>query len=286
MISTGSCPLCGVVPLRRLFAKAGRQFAACVKCGLEMQTPIPTPESLEAYYDAQFADGIYAVFTAAGQMKTMTARWRLKEIARWRKAQGRWLDVGCADGVFVREAAASGVQAEGVELSGVAASSAVAGGLQVRHGRLADVESRAAFDLISAFDVIEHVADPLAFLRDIVTRLRSGGHAVLTLPDKSCIFARLMGARWWFYIPDEHLHYFDRTIMRALLDKVGLETVNIGRAFKPLTYDYGLSQFEAFNPLIHRAMKVASAIIPARLRRRTVPLYIGEMMVIARKPAG
>lgn len=272
--------------MRRLFEKAGRRFAACTKCGLAMQVPLPPAETLQAYYDAQFADGMYAVFTAAEQMKTMTAKWRLKAIAPWVRPQGRWLDVGCANGVFVREAAATGVQAEGIELSGVAVSSAVASGLPVRRGALADVASGAAFDCISAFDVIEHVADPLAFLQDIVGRLRPGGHAVLTLPDKSSIFARLMGARWWFYIPDEHLHYFDRVIMRALLDKVGLETVSIGRAFKPLTYDYGLTQFEAYNPLIHGAMRLAAAIIPPGLRRRIVPLYIGEMMVIARKRAG
>ena len=111
MVGPGSCPLCGVVPLRRLFEKGGRQFAACVKCGLEMQAPIPAAEALQSYYDTQFSDGIYAVFTAAEQMKTMTARWRLQEMAQWIRPQGRWLDVGCANGVFVREAAASGVRA-------------------------------------------------------------------------------------------------------------------------------------------------------------------------------
>lgn len=279
-----TCPLCGENPLRWLFEKKGRQFWACQKCGLEKQVPLPTLSELQTYYDAQFDSGMYQTFTSAEQMKTMTARQRLKEITPWIKPQGRWLDVGCANGVFVREAAALGAQAEGVELSSVAVNQAVEAGLPVRCGALEDVGTGADFDCITAFDVLEHVLDPLTFLQDIASRLKPGGHAALTMPDKSSIYAQLMGSRWWFYIPEEHLHYFDHEIIRALMIKVGLEPVNVSRTFKPLTYDYGLTQFIEFNPLIYRVMKLASAILPRKLRQWIVPLYIGEMKVIARKP--
>lgn len=279
-----TCPLCGENPLRWLFEKKGRQFWVCQKCGLEMQVPLPTLEELQSYYDAQFDSGMYQTFTSAEQMKTMTARQRLKEITPWIRLQGRWLDVGCANGVFVREAAALGAQAEGVELSRVAVAQAVEAGLPVRCGALEEVPAGPDFDCITAFDVLEHVLDPLTFLQDIVARLKPGGHAALTMPDKSSLYARLMGARWWFYIPEEHLHYFDHEIIRALMIKVGLEPVVVSRTFKPLTYDYGLTQFIEFNPLIYRVMKLASVILPRKLRQWIVPLYIGEMKVIARKP--
>ncbi|MFN0077702.1 MAG: class I SAM-dependent methyltransferase [Prosthecobacter sp.] len=279
-----SCPVCGKVSLRWLFEKKGRQFWACQKCGLEKQVPLPTLQELQAYYDSQFDSGMYQTFTSAEQMKTMTAKQRLKEITPVIKPQGRWLDVGCANGVFVREAAASGAKAEGVELSSVAVAQAVEAGLPVRCGGLEDVEDTASFDCITAFDVLEHVLDPLTFMQDIAKRLKPGGYAALTMPDKSSIFAKLMGSRWWFYIPEEHLHYFDHAIIRQLMIKVGLEPVVVARTFKPLTYDYGLTQFIEFNPLIYRVMKLASAIIPKKLRQWIVPLFIGEMKVIARKP--
>lgn len=279
-----SCPVCGEVSLRWLFEKKGRQFWACQNCSLEKQVPLPTLQELQAYYDAQFDSGMYQTFTSAEQMKTMTAKQRLKEITPVIKPQGRWLDVGCANGVFVREAAASGAKAEGVELSSVAVAQAVEAGLPVRCGGLEEIEDAPSFDCITAFDVLEHVLDPLTFMQDIAKRLKPGGHAALTMPDKSSIFAKLMGSRWWFYIPEEHLHYFDHTIIRQLMIKVGLEPVVVARTFKPLTYDYGLTQFIEFNPLIYRVMKLASAVIPKKLRQWIVPLYIGEMKVIARKP--
>ena len=280
-----SCPLCGEVSLRWMFEKKGRQFWACQKCGLEKQVPLPTLKELQAYYDSQFDSGMYQTFTSAEKMKTMTAKQRLKEMTPFIKPQGRWLDVGCANGVFVREAAALGAQAEGVELSSVAVDQAVAAGLPVICGGLEDVENAPSFDCITAFDVLEHVLDPLTFLQDIAKRLKPGGHAALTMPDKSSVYAKLMGSRWWFYIPEEHLHYFDHEIIRKLMIKVGLEPVIVGRTFKPLTYDYGLTQFIEFNPFIYRVMKLVSGLLPQRLRQWIVPLYIGEMKVIARKPA-
>ena len=284
-LGSDSCPLCGPVELKPLFEKKARRFWSCSKCGLEKQHPLPTLAELAAYYDGQFSTGMYQTFTSAEEMKTMTARQRLKEILPTIPPTGRWLDVGCANGVFVREAAALGANAEGVELSSVAVSQATAAGLPVVCGGLEDVSAEPAFDCITAFDVLEHVLDPLEFLQGIAKRLKPGGHAALTMPDKSSIYAKVMGSRWWFYIPEEHLHYFDPEIIRQLMHKVGLEPVAVGRTFKPLTYDYGLTQFIEFNPLIYRVMKLASSFIPRRLRQWIVPLYIGEMKAIARKPA-
>ena len=227
---------------------------------------------------------MYSTFTAAEQMKTNTARQRLKEINRWIPDGGKWLDVGCANGVFVREAHLAGAEASGVELSQVAVEQAQAMGLDVRCGSLEDIEEGPTYDCITAFDVLEHVLDPRAFMASISARLKPGGYAALTLPDRSSIFAKLMGSRWWFYIPEEHLHYFTPKTALALGQKVGLEPVHGGRTFKPLTYDYGLTQFIEFNPLIYKVMKAASALIPAKLRSWIVPLYIGEMKVIFRKP--
>lgn len=278
------CPLCDATPHRYLFEKKGRHFYECLTCKLEQQVPLPTLKELSDYYDAQFDSGMYQTFTSAEQMKTLTAKQRLKEITPSISPTGRWLDVGCANGVFVREATALGAKAEGVELSAVAVNQAVEAGLPVQCGALEDVPNEPAYDCITAFDVLEHVLDPLTFLKDIAQRLKPGGHTALTMPDKSSIFARLMGSRWWFYIPEEHLHYFDQDTIRQLMLKVGLEPVLVGRTYKPLTYDYGLTQFIEFNPLIYRVMKLASFIIPSRLRQWIVPLYIGELKVIARKP--
>ena len=286
-VTQSDCPLCEPSYFDWMFAKSGRHFWRCQSCGLVKQHPLPTPEELRAYYEEEFAGGMYEIFTTAEQMKTMTARRRLRELKPHLPSplSGRWLDVGCANGVFVREAAAQGVEAAGVELSQVAVDQSVAMGLKVHCGDIASLPIEESFDCITGFDILEHVLDPKSFLDDLVARLRPGGHIALTLPDKASLFARLMGKRWWFFIPEEHLHYFDQSLMMKLFEAAGLRVIHTGRTFKPLTFDYGLTQFAEYNPLIYRLMKMASAVLPRRLRQYIVPLYIGEMKIIGRLPA-
>ncbi len=247
-----------------------------------MQWPLPTQAELAQYYDREFAQGMYRTFTQAASMKEQTAQYRLRRVLRWADVEGKWLDVGCANGVFVASAAGVGADAYGIELSEVAVDQAVENGLQVRRARIEDLPSSERYSCITAFDVIEHVLDPFGFLEAISARLQPGGICVLSLPDLSSVYAKVMGKNWWFYIPEEHLHYFHPKNIQRLADRVGLEPIHIGKTFKPLTFDYGLTQFKEFNPWIYRVLSASSLVIPARLRRAIIPCYIGEMLVVLR----
>lgn len=281
---TLSCPLCGPGLFKRLFVKKERAFWRCGKCSLELQHPLPTQDELRDYYEQSFASGMYLDFTSANLMKEMTARQRLKEIRKRISISGRWLDVGCANGVFVKTLADNGVDAEGIELSDHAVKAAKDAGLNVKCAMLSDVPADETFDCITAFDVLEHVLDPVAFVGETLERLKPGGHAVFTLPNTGGIVRRIMGRRWYFYIPEEHLHFFSSKNLESFLKKSGFETVQIGATFKPMTYDYALTQFSEFNPLIYRVLNTVGWIIPKAIRRWPVPLPIGELRAIARKP--
>ena len=120
-------------------------------------------------------------FTDAADMKSITARYRLKRI-RLLCRPGRWLDVGSADGRFVEAARGAGIDAVGVELSAVAVQAARERGVPVQQGSIADVDD-GPYDTATAFDVIEHVPDPEGFLSHIAGVLPEGGTLVLTLPN-------------------------------------------------------------------------------------------------------
>jgi hypothetical protein len=67
------------------------------------------------------------------------------------------------------------------------------------------------------------------------------------------------------------------------LARAGLETERCVRTWKPLTYRYSLTQLAEYNPSIFKVLRAASKALPQRLLDWTLPVYIGEMLVIGHK---
>ena len=141
------------------------------------------------------------------------------------------------------------------------------------------------FDIITAFDIIEHTRDPVAFLGELRELLRPGGSLLLTTPDVLHPLRWLMGARWPMLQPLQHTFLFSRLSMRMALERAGFTLARIDRATKCLTPEYLASQIEGHNPRLWRLYRALSRVIPQRIRHRAVNVNIGEMLVLARRPA-
>lgn len=276
------CPACGEERFRRLFAKKGRHFWRCTGCGLARQHPLPTLEELRAYYDASHVNGLYRAFVEAERIKTLTAERRLRQVGR-RVRPGRWLDVGCSNGAFVAAAALAGHEAEGLELSQPAIDEARRRGLRVHSGTVEAHGPDAHYDTVTGFDVLEHVTDPVAFIRAVRRLLVPGGTVALTVPNEASLIRYLMGSRWYFYIPEEHLFYFGPKQIRRFLERHGFRVRHVGPAFKTLTWSYSQLQFEEYNPLVHRVLGLVERALPEAARSWPVPLYIGELLAVAER---
>jgi 2-polyprenyl-3-methyl-5-hydroxy-6-metoxy-1,4-benzoquinol methylase len=275
------CPVCQNIFFRKIFTKKGKDFWKCTNCGLEKIYPLPSLEDLKDYYDESYTEGMYKIFTDARKMKQMTAKERLKQISSY-CPQGRWLDVGCSDGGFVEQARLAGILAEGIDLSKVAIQEAGKRNLPVYYSAIEDFKPEYEYNTITAFDVLEHVIDPTSFMKSLHRLLLPGGKIALSVPDQGSLICKLMGKAWYFYIPEEHLHYFNISNITKLLNKMGFVVERCARAYKPLTYSYSLTQFKEYNPSIYTILSVISKFIPEKIQNFAIPLYIGEMMVIAR----
>jgi 2-polyprenyl-3-methyl-5-hydroxy-6-metoxy-1,4-benzoquinol methylase len=139
---------------------------------------------------------------------------------------GRLLDLGCATGDFLLAARERGWQPLGVELSAHAAAVARRRGLEVRVGTLAEANfGPASFDAVTMLDVIEHLSDPLAELREVHRLLRPGGILCVETPNWDSVYRRLLGRRWAALQPRLHLLYFDRRTAAKVLRRAGFEPV-------------------------------------------------------------
>ena len=87
------------------------------------------------------------------------------------------------------------------------------------------------FDIISSFNVIEHVSDPLEMLLEMRSRLKNDGVIVVGTHDVECSNHQNEGVNWKHIIPNEHLYFFSQDTIRTLADKAGLSMI---RFFKPI----------------------------------------------------
>jgi SAM-dependent methyltransferase len=275
------CALCGETGATRLFEKRGWTFVRCPRCRLVSIRPLPTEAALLAHHEQSYATGGYAVYAAAESIRSAIAAHRLAVVRRLAPA-GPWLDVGCATGALLAAARDAGIDAEGLEMSRPAIEHARARGLRVHEGVVERFAPERRYAAVTAFDVVEHLRDPLGFVRRVGAWLLPGAVLVLTVPNIESVTARLMGRYWYFYAPPDHLHYFTPATITRLLTDAGLSGVTVARASKPLTLEYAAQSLEQFNPRLGRLARATVALAPARLRRHLWPIPIGELTVTAR----
>jgi len=135
--------------------------------------------------------------------------------------RGRFLDVGCGDGKLLQRMHNLGWNVEGIEPDNDAAEFVRSKfGLNVRGCNLEEAKyPDASFDVISMHHVIEHLADPVATLKECLRVLRQGGRLVLVTPNAVGSGIKRYGPDWRGLEPPRHLYLFTRrSIERSIRD--------------------------------------------------------------------
>lgn len=253
----------------------------CRQCDLVYAAPRPAHDEVLDLYTA-VQDPLY-VAERAGRILTFENH--LKPMERFTGPAGgrRLLDVGAYTGVFVEIAAKHGWDAWGVEPSAWAVEEARRQGLQMVLGTLEDGSFPAgSYSVITLWDVIEHVDDPLLTLQTAWRVLEPGGYLVVHTMDLNSLFARLMGKCWpWFM--EMHLTYFTRATLLAMLVKAGFSVTWMGAQGRYLHAGYLASRVTALFPPVGRPLeRVVSAI---GLNPRPLHINLGDLFTTyARKP--
>jgi 2-polyprenyl-3-methyl-5-hydroxy-6-metoxy-1,4-benzoquinol methylase len=126
-----------------------------------------------------------------------------------------------------------------VEPSDHAAGLGRAKGIDVRTGTLETMaEPDHSFDVITLWDVIEHVPEPRETLRQVRRLLRPGGIIAINTPDADSAWARVMGMGWHLIVPPEHLHLFGKRSLQLVLSDTNFESVMTSKIGKTFTVQY------------------------------------------------
>lgn len=257
------CPICALADCPFHCAKDGYSIFRCPQCHLSFVHPRPSTAELMAIYQADYFErgDKYAAADPALDPNRKNDLTKLDLLARY-CAQGRLLDVGSARGGFLQAARERGFGVQGVEPSEAAARYAAEKlGLDVIHADLptAGLASE-KFDLVTLWDVIEHLRDPVATLDEIRRVLRPGGFVALSTGDASSLAARLMGTRWHLLTPPQHLFFFEKKGLAKLLAAHGLEPVYTGHLAKRVSLGFILFKAgETFFPPARALFKMGKA---------------------------
>jgi len=189
------------------------------------------------------------------------------------------LDVGCSSGAFISFAKNLGVDAEGVEPAAGPARTAQAAGLRVYQGFLEEIQlPEESFDVVTVFEVIEHLKNPTGLVQECHRILRTGGLMVFRTGNTDSWTARYMKGRWeYFHISKHggHICFYNPTSMESLAKRSGFIIENI-RTYGVRFYEKGEISF-----ILYRLAKVFSELL------NTPSIWFGkghELLVYMRKP--
>jgi SAM-dependent methyltransferase len=181
--------------------------------------PQPSEEELTIYYNQA-----YAVPMRLYERGTRRNARLMLNVLNGRNSKGSVLEIGCSYGFFLDAARRDGWQTTGIEVDRSAASHAKETlGLRVFAGTL---ESEIAnlnppYDAIVSFHVIEHLRDPIGFLKICKSLLRKGGILILKTPNVGSWIAKKAGRSWQWLCPPAHIHLFGPKSLEIALAKTG-----------------------------------------------------------------
>jgi SAM-dependent methyltransferase len=220
------CPVCRDARRQAVVTQNGLAVVRCLRCGQRYVWPVPSDAELAAIYDPAYYRGGHGSVGFSDYAALAPARRHMfsRHLDRIERlvAKGRLLDVGCATGDFLLVAAQRGWEALGVDPS-PAREQAQSAGVRIVGRTIDDADvAPHSLDLITFWDVLEHLPDPVASLRRALELLTPGGLLAATVPNAGTAVARLSGRRWFGYkTAGEHLQFFDPATISRCFEAAG-----------------------------------------------------------------
>ncbi|MBV8843693.1 MAG: class I SAM-dependent methyltransferase [Bryobacterales bacterium] len=246
----------------------------CRDCGFGFQQQRLSGDELSHLYRRMDT----SVYQGELDGRRRTARRHFEIVSNY-VTKGRILDVGSASGLFLAEAANAGWEVFGVEPSEelcAVARENLSGRGQIECATLENATLRPPFDVVTLWDVLEHVPDPTRFLTACRKLLNRDGYLFLNVPDLDSREAKVMGSHWPLLLP-EHLNYFNRPSLQRCGETAGLKLVRFGRRKVWFSLRYIQSRLSQ-----HRltGTSLLRALTDTRLGQTVVPISLGETYAV------
>lgn len=241
----------------------------CAACAAQWWNPLKHPgrDFYEEAYDMVGSHG----HTAIG--------WGNTQLLNSSIPKGKLLDIGCCSGDFIHEAQSKGFDVWGIDISRrtINQAKALYGLKNVYPEKIEDFSARRdipKFDVVTFFEVIEHIEAPYEFIQDAKKVLRPGGYMILSTPDRDCV------RFGWHDHPPQHIFKWNERVLRQMLEKQGFDVVTVKR--EPMSYSYFI--YAIFGGATPLSFGVVSKIKNILRKKAPTELTEGDSEIILNEP--
>lgn len=287
-ISAAVCQ-CGEKAEKR-FRLRGFDFFDCRTCSLRFVSPRYLDPNL--YENDYFQGASHGFGFTNYEEDKIASQAYLFKFLKWIKKYSNQtrislLDVGSANGYFVELAKNYGFNASGIEISHAAVEWAKKLNRPVSQGTLETMKDDNLYDVITALDVLEHVPEPLDFLKIARLKLSKDGIMLINVPYVGSFFSRISGKKWHAYLPPEHWIYFNKKSLRNMLRMAGFQVVTSRVISKSFTFSYVYMTI-ANSPQVPKFIRTIfnsfGKFVPMRRWKFKVYLPLFDNLTIIAKP--
>jgi 2-polyprenyl-3-methyl-5-hydroxy-6-metoxy-1,4-benzoquinol methylase len=227
-VAAPSCPLCHHTQTDFLYQIKGDRILQCQSCSMIFAESQPFDKMQmysQAYYSGSSESAGYQSYESELTSHQATFRQRLKSCERLLGRKGVLLDYGCAVGHLGKTAKDLGWRVFATDLSYYAVEAAHQQfGLDGFVSDLAEPPlKRQQFDMVTLYDVIEHMSEPRQILERLQPLIKDHGLLHVTTPNVESWSARMMRDFWYHFKPQEHLLYFSKVTLERILSECGFE---------------------------------------------------------------
>jgi SAM-dependent methyltransferase len=226
------CPVCGNMQaqghLRGPDRLHGRQeiytLVRCPGCSLVWLKDPPKPSEMHLHY----TDAYHKLISAGGENSPHRWEFRREALTRY-KQSGTLLDLGCSSGSFLAYMRSESWKLYGIEMSAECARTAEERSkAQVFEGSILDGPfARESFDVITCFDVLEHLYEPRQVMGRIAEWLKPGGIFYVLVPNVDSAEGRVFGSYWHGLELPRHLFHYSPASLKLLAESAGLREVSL-----------------------------------------------------------
>lgn len=285
------CKACAHNEIIEKFIFHNYHVYSCNYCGFSWLNPQPSDLDLSKIYSQHYFldEGDLELTEIVNKLKRATAELYLKQLeenSRVSNEKLSLLEIGCGMGDFLLSAQSKGFQVTGLEVTDhlVNLANSRIGSTNVYKGYIEDdLFEGKSFDLITFFDVIEHVRNPFDFLGHVNRLLKKSGKVYIVTPSLDSWSAKFLGKNWMEY-KIEHLSYFTKKAMIHLLERIGFHKVKFYPNYKILNLDYINRHFIRF-PVkgLSSVVNLIRKLTPNKLAYMPIKIVASGMAVIAEK---